>query len=352
MASTINVLTTGVGGIQQTGDTSGILQMQTNGTATLTIDTSGNLGVGVVPSAWGVKACQAGAGAIASGTGTGVGVTNNIYTTDGFATYKYINNGYGNMYYMDGNHRLFNAASSTAGSPATITEVFRIGTAGEIGLGGANYGTSGQFLKSNGPGAAATWGTAGGGFSNMTVFTSPGTFTTPATVTQVKVTVVGGGAGGGIANPAQAGSGGGGGGGAAIYVGPVTASTPYAVTVGAGGTAATPPATGNSGGTSSFGSLASATGGAGGTAGGAQGGVGGAGGAGSVGTLQFTGGGGGASSPGGGQNGGGGPAYFGGGGQAVTGSGAPGKSYGGGGSGGNSPTTGTTGAAGVVIVEY
>ena len=30
---------------------------------------------------------------------------------------------------------------------------------GQLGLGGANYGSTGQFLKSNGPGAAPTWGT-------------------------------------------------------------------------------------------------------------------------------------------------------------------------------------------------
>ena len=43
------------------------------------------------------------------------------------------------------------------------SERLRIGSAGQIGLGGANYGTSGQVLTSNGSGSAPTWQNAGGG---------------------------------------------------------------------------------------------------------------------------------------------------------------------------------------------
>ena len=43
------------------------------------------------------------------------------------------------------------------------TERLRIGSAGQIGLGGANYGTSGQVLTSNGSGSAPTWQDASGG---------------------------------------------------------------------------------------------------------------------------------------------------------------------------------------------
>ena len=41
-------------------------------------------------------------------------------------------------------------------------ERVRVGPAGQIGLGGANYGSSGQVLKSGGSAAAPTWGDAGG----------------------------------------------------------------------------------------------------------------------------------------------------------------------------------------------
>jgi len=40
------------------------------------------------------------------------------------------------------------------------TERFRISTSGEIGLSGANYGTSGQVLTSGGSGAAPSWADA------------------------------------------------------------------------------------------------------------------------------------------------------------------------------------------------
>jgi hypothetical protein len=242
---------------------------------------------------------------------------------------------------------------------------FQMGNAGELNVrtapGTVSSGTSGQFLTSGGPGAGVSWTTAAaGGFSNMTVFTSPGTFTTPATTTKIKVTVVGGGGGGngdGNSGSTQSGAGGGGG-GAAIYVGPVTASTPYAVTVGSGGSGSTGP--GGAGNTSSFASLASATGGGGGVGSNADYGTGGSGGAGSIGTLQIGGSGGGAGASG--ATGTGGSSILGGGGKGMgiypAGgyAGEAGRNYGGGGSGGggNGPGTnsGGSGAGGGVVVEY
>ena len=53
------------------------------------------------------------------------------------------------------------------GSDANLTERFRIGPSGQIGLGGANYGTSGQVLTSNGSSSAPTWQDAGGGAWNL-----------------------------------------------------------------------------------------------------------------------------------------------------------------------------------------
>ena len=40
------------------------------------------------------------------------------------------------------------------------TERLRIGTSGQIGIAGANYGTSGQVLKSGGSGSSVSWGSA------------------------------------------------------------------------------------------------------------------------------------------------------------------------------------------------
>ena len=48
------------------------------------------------------------------------------------------------------------------------SERLRIASSGQIGLGGANYGTSGQVLTSNGSGSAPTWQTASGGGGGVT----------------------------------------------------------------------------------------------------------------------------------------------------------------------------------------
>lgn len=48
----------------------------------------------------------------------------------------------------------------TANAAATATERLRIGPAGQIGIGGANYGTAGQVIVSGGSSAAVSWGGA------------------------------------------------------------------------------------------------------------------------------------------------------------------------------------------------
>jgi hypothetical protein len=275
---------------------------------------------------------------------------------------------------QSGTRTAMSAAASGANSDITsITGLTTALTVAQGGTGNTTY-TNGQLLIGNTTGntltkATLTAGTGisvtnstgsitiantlSGGFQNMQVFTAPGTFTTPATTTQIKITVVGGGGAGGCLAIQ---GGGGGGGGAAIYVGPVTASTPYAVTVGASVAGVAGPSTaGTSGNTSSFGALASATGGTGGPSSPSK--RGGAGGAGSAGTILFTG------QSGGDAVGPNGPTVFmnGGGGGSLLGQGGfassnftsvNGIAYGGGGGGQVSPGPSGSGAAGVVIVEY
>jgi hypothetical protein len=253
------------------------------------------------------------------------------------------------------------AVSNGGTGQTTLTTAYGVLAAGTTATGALQNigtGTSTQILTSNGPGVLPSWqSAAAGGFSNMTVYASPGTFTTPSTTTRIKVTVVGGGGAGGLGafNPtAVAGGGGGGGGGAAIYVGPVAASSPFSVTVG------------GAGGTSSFAALASATGGSTGLGNSSSlAGRGGAGGAGSAGTLQVTGGAGGTGGSGvpaasvNGTGGAGGSSLFGGGGVGAGGTnpgavdtGNPGGNYGGGGGGSRGGASVGSGAGGVVIVEF
>ena len=249
------------------------------------------------------------------------------------------------------------------------TERMRITAAGGIAFGGAaNFGTSGQFLRSNGD-AAPTWATPSGGFTQMQVYTSgSGTWTIPAGVTVCRITVVGGGgAGGGAQLTTNAVGGGGGGGGAAIrYYTGLTPGNTINYTVGAAGSTSSV-----SSGTQTIISI-SATGGSAGTGAISQTNntvnVGGAGGVGSGGQFNCAGGAGGVGGVGGSSGsrlsgGNGGNSIFGGGGVAagaVNGTnganGNAGNAYGGGGSGcasGVSQTlSGGAGAAGVVIIEY
>jgi hypothetical protein len=126
--------------------------------------------------------------------------------------------------------------------------------------------SSSTFLRGDGSWQAA------GGFSNMQVFTSSGTWTNPGTITRVKVTVIGGGGGGGVSSYPFNWVSGGAGGGTAIET--LTIPTaPVPITVGGGGAGMNmpKPSAANfaaSGGTSSFGAFCSATGGAGGLGGG------------------------------------------------------------------------------------
>jgi hypothetical protein len=218
-------------------------------------------------------------------------------------------------------------------------------------------GTDGNVLTSNGTAWVSEAISAGGDYVQQ-VYTGPATWTKPASIKAVKVTVVAGGGGSGGCQQDSFSFPGGGGGAAIEYLDAPAIPGPVAVTVGSGGAGG--PSTGNAGstgGTSSFGPFLSATGG-----GGGGGNVtpiptkrSGAGGSGSGGQLNFVGGS--SRADGSGRVFPGGPSLL------STGSpmspgpgnGNTGNLYGGGGSGSegspNAGANGGTGGAGVVIVE-
>jgi hypothetical protein len=121
-------------------------------------------------------------------------------------------------------------------------------------------GTAGNVLTSNG----TTWtssASSGGAFKSE-IFTAPGTWTKPASCTQVRVMVIGGGGGTSQFPVPQGGSQTPGGPGGLAYASNIPVTGPVAITVGAGGVGSTgPQQPGGAGGTSSFGSAVSSTGG-------------------------------------------------------------------------------------------
>jgi hypothetical protein len=217
--------------------------------------------------------------------------------------------------------------------------------------------TSGNVLTSNG----TTWTSlpaAGGGFTNMVVFTSSGTWTIPAGITKAQVTVVGAGGGGGAGFAANGNNGfGGSAGGAAIIVRNLVGATADIVigSGGGGGDANFSGSAGGAGGSSTFtnnGVTTTANGGGAtpSTSNAANGGIG------VNGTLNITGGGGTVAGAAGGALGGASFLGFGGTGKTDS-AGKNNAGFGGGGGGGLGSTLtnnrgGGAGGNGIVVIEF
>jgi hypothetical protein len=151
MTTTINASNSGSGGLVQTADASGVLALQTAGTTAVTINASQNVGVGTTSPS--VKLDVTGA------IKASVSVTSAADFIGGGAS------GYAALY-ADGAGGLVICRGSSSTNQIELysnsAERFRIGSAGQLGIGGATYGTSGQVLTSGGSGAAPSWATAGG----------------------------------------------------------------------------------------------------------------------------------------------------------------------------------------------
>ena len=84
-----------------------------------------------------------------------------------------------NMYALgdgddEGAHLVFKTTSAAASNDpfnAATVERLRIGSAGQLGIGGANYGSSGQVLTSQGASAAPQWASASGGIEEYDEWT-------------------------------------------------------------------------------------------------------------------------------------------------------------------------------------
>jgi hypothetical protein len=113
-----------------------------DGTMKVTIDNTGNVGVGITPSAWGssLKAFEIGAKGNAlfttSSVVDGLFMVNNAYYD---TAYKYAANGYASRYtHYQGAHQWFTAASGTAGNAITFTQAMTLDASGNLILGGTS----------------------------------------------------------------------------------------------------------------------------------------------------------------------------------------------------------------------
>ena len=155
MASTISAGTTTTTALVYSADTSGVLQLQTNGTTTaVTIDTNQNVGLGVTPSAWGssYKAVQMSYATMMNSSSGGYYGANFYYNSSGSPTY--VNNGYAlaySAYSAGGAHLWLTAPSGTAGNAITFTQAMTLDASGNLIVGGTNaFGASSSIIATNG----------------------------------------------------------------------------------------------------------------------------------------------------------------------------------------------------------
>ena len=109
--------------------------LNNSATPSMVLDASGNLGLGVTPSAWagtGVKAFQFQNGSLAASSTFGTMLAwNTIY--DG--SYKYVSSTTAGMYQFGGAHAWYTAPSGTAGNAITFTQAMTLDASGNLAIG-------------------------------------------------------------------------------------------------------------------------------------------------------------------------------------------------------------------------
>jgi hypothetical protein len=150
------------------------------GTEAMRIDSSGNVGIGVTPSAWtltGAKAVQVGPYGSLSSNNSGGKVTDlghNIY-----GGYSYLATGQASFYrQFDGQHQWFNAPSGTAGNAITFTQAMTLNASGNLGIGATSPAqpldisvtAAGAYINSTGQGTSSLFLAGNSGSASLTQF--------------------------------------------------------------------------------------------------------------------------------------------------------------------------------------
>ena len=128
---------------------------QSSTASRLTLTQSGNLGLGITPSAWSLyKALQVNSTGVFSNVSGTTRVGDNFYY-DG-SSYRYLTNSYANMVQYNGGgggFAWFNAPSGTAGDAISFTQAMTLDASGNLGI-----GTSSPAAKLDVTGGSSTGG--------------------------------------------------------------------------------------------------------------------------------------------------------------------------------------------------
>lgn len=133
------------------GASAGALRFYTNSTEKMRLDSSGNLGLGVTPSAWGssFRAIQLYGGALMSNaSATGLYMPTNAYYNG--TNYIYSTTAAASNYTQTaGEHKWFNAASGTAGNAITFTQAMTLDANNNLMIGGTTTAFSSGYTFVN-----------------------------------------------------------------------------------------------------------------------------------------------------------------------------------------------------------
>ena len=177
----------------------------TSSTLQATLDTSGNLGLGVTPSAWNTyKAMQINSGGGVMGTTNGTSLIGNWYYNSG---YKYINTASATLFdTSNGAFQWYTAPSGTAGNAITFTQAMTLDNSGRLLIGtttpSLSYGSGLVAIKqsgdngiqiemnSNNSGIAINQNTTGGTYFQVFGYksTTVGSIQTNGTTTSYNIT--------------------------------------------------------------------------------------------------------------------------------------------------------------------